>query len=108
MAEEEAGGGDDGVEVDVLLRGEGVEEVRPWLRGGTVVVVGEPKLALWTGEVEGEPRVRPGMEVEEAAAALCCDEEEGVAEEGHRGTEEEVVLASGAHSSQPRHLLSSR
>lgn len=101
----EAGGGDGGAVVGVLLRGEEAEEVRPEFRGGTGAAEEELRLGLWRGEGEEEPRGRPGTEGE-GAAAQCCGEEEGAAGEDHHGMEEVGVLASGARSSQPRHLLS--
>lgn len=102
---EEAGGDD--AEVGVLSRGEEAEEERLELRGGTGAAE-EPRPGIWREEVEEERHGRPGTEEEEAAAVLYCGEEEGEAEEGHRETEEEAALASGARSSQPRRLLSSR
>lgn len=108
VAEEEAGGGGgDAAEAGALVKGEGAEEVRPKLRGARGEAVEELRPGLWREVEEEGPRVHLWME-EEGAAALCCGEEEGEAEEGHRGTEEGAVLASGAHSSQPPLLLSSR
>lgn len=106
-AEEEAGGGGDAAEAGALVRGAGAEEVRPKLRGERGEAVEELRPGLGRVVEEEGPRDHLWMEVE-GAAALCCGEEEVEAEEGHRGTEEGAVLASGAHSSQPPRLLSSR
>lgn len=105
-AVEEAGGGD-GAEAGVLWREEGAEGVPPELQGGTAAAGEEPRPGIWRAEGEEERRGRLVTEVEEAEV-LCCGEEEEGEEEAHRETEEVEELVSGAHSSQPQRLLSSR